>query len=701
MRHPRARTAGRLLSGAVAVLLAASGVLVAPVANLVPAQPVLAAASFADPFFREDTIFSGPDQPDVRAVRDGRPRVRGREGRPHQGLRLDHRHHPDDRRGPRGRRHGLLGPRPAGPRDRPGLPHRTTVPVRLLRLGRRCPARRRPAGATAVRPPRPARARPPTGARRATKVERLTHRSRHQPDDRAERRSLWDVCQQFPSHSGGGMAIGPDGQLYVATGRRRVVQRRGLRPARRDDPRSTRPVRAREPVRRPGDRHVCRGERADRQRRDRRGWPAALAGHPHDRATPWGWAGRSSGSTPTRARRRPATRSPRGARTRSGSSPTGSATRSGSRSGRAPSDLYLAPRRQPDLGGDQPDRACRVAPTPTTLPNAGWPCYEGPETPASFSGLGHRHVRQPVRGRARRPGRRRSTRTATSPRRSPTGPCFNPVDGKDGGSPTGLAFYQGPTAGTASYPAKYVGGLFFVDYDRDCLAFFPKTATRRAGRDADAAGRERASRTPSTSSRARAATCSTSTTTAGASCASGTSLAPVARATRRRPRQALAPVTVQLSGTTSSDPDPAAIARRVPLGSRRRRPVRRRDGLDLRLVDHRRPAVYPVGLEVESSNGLKDTASITVDATNAPPVPCHRRAGSTRSPGPSATRSTVEGTRDRRRGRRPHRDRAPLGRGDAPLPRGLPRAPRRDVDGRDGRRSMRPTTRTRRTSSCG
>ena len=29
---------------------------------------------------------------------------------------------------------------------------------------------------------------------------------------------LWDVCQQFPSHAGGAMAFGADGQLYVALG---------------------------------------------------------------------------------------------------------------------------------------------------------------------------------------------------------------------------------------------------------------------------------------------------------------------------------------------------------------------------------------------------------------------------------------------------------------------------------------------------
>ena len=29
---------------------------------------------------------------------------------------------------------------------------------------------------------------------------------------------LWDACQQFPSHAGGAMAFGADGQLYLAMG---------------------------------------------------------------------------------------------------------------------------------------------------------------------------------------------------------------------------------------------------------------------------------------------------------------------------------------------------------------------------------------------------------------------------------------------------------------------------------------------------
>ena len=82
MERPRARTGGSLLAGAIALLLGASGVLVAPIARLVPAQPVLAAASFADPFFREDVIFTGLSNPtSVRFATDGRAFVAEKAGR--------------------------------------------------------------------------------------------------------------------------------------------------------------------------------------------------------------------------------------------------------------------------------------------------------------------------------------------------------------------------------------------------------------------------------------------------------------------------------------------------------------------------------------------------------------------------------------------------------------------------------------------
>jgi PKD repeat protein len=279
-------------------------------------------------------------------------------------------------------------------------------------------------------------------------------------------------------------------------------------------------------------------------------------------------------------------------------------------------DLYLG------LVGNQTWEAInRIAvpssATPTTLPNAGWPCYEGPEKPASFSGLGTNMCASLyAAGSAAWKAPFYSYSHTTT--RSPTGPCFNPVDGKDGGSPTGLAFYQGPAAGTASYPAKYVGGLFFVDFDRDCLAFFPKTASGVP----DATQMQQVASgiaNPVDLLAGPGGNLFYVDHNGGRVVRIRYVIAPVARATAT-PEAGRAPLTIQLSGTTSSDPDPAAslVAYRWDLDDDGQYDDATGATYNWSITT---PDVYPVGLEVESSNGLKDTASITVDATNAAPVP--------------------------------------------------------------------------------
>ena len=164
----------------------------------------------------------------------------------------------------------------------------------------------------------------------------------------------------------------------------------------------------------------------------------------------------------------------------------------------------------------------------------------------------------------------------------PTGPCFNPVNGTDGGSPTGLAFYQG-TGGGTDYPAKYAGGLFFVDYDRDCLAFLPAGA----GGVPDASGME----VVATSINGPV---DLQTGPGGDLYYVDHDLGrvvrilyrpnPVARATAD-PSKAVAPVTVHLDGSTSSDPDPDRHPD-LAVGPRQRRGLRRRDRGHVRLARH-------------------------------------------------------------------------------------------------------------------
>ena len=79
-----------------------------------------------------------------------------------------------------------------------------------------------------------------------------------------------DWCQQYPSHAGGGLEFGADGNLYFSGGEGASWTLRRLRPGRQP----------RQPVRRPAGRRG-RGDVAA----DRRGRAAALAGHPHDAPT--------------------------------------------------------------------------------------------------------------------------------------------------------------------------------------------------------------------------------------------------------------------------------------------------------------------------------------------------------------------------------------------------------------------------------
>ena len=337
--------------------------------------------------------------------------------------------------------------------------------------------------------------------------------------------------------------------------------------------------------------------------------------------------GRSSASTPTRAPPRLATRS----------RPSSDRERPPDRRQRVPQPVPAhlparhlrpvhRPRRQRDLGGDQPDRGRRRARgrRPPCRTSAG----RATRVPRSRrrSRTWARTCAQPCTPRARPRGQRRSTPTATTPTLCPPGPCFNPVNGKDGASPTGLAFYQGPPARRPttrpSTTAACSSSTTTATASRSSRGRPAGCPTRRTWRSS-----RRRSAGRSTSRRDRTATCSTWITTAAGSCGSGTSLSPVARATADPDARRSHPSTVHLDGSASTDPDPAAtlVAWRWDLDddgvyddATRRRPTTGRSP--------RRPCT-PSSLEVESSNGLKDTVDLVVDATNDPPGPVHRHAG--------------------------------------------------------------------------
>jgi hypothetical protein len=256
--------------------------------------------------------------------------------------------------------------------------------------------------------------------------------------------------------------------------------------------------------------------------------------------------------------------------------------------------------------------------TPTTMPNFGWPCYEGPgqsswqtvvgaQLCANLFAAGAGAVTDPLYSYAHLSAK------------SPTGPCFAPeANGKMSSSVTGLAFYDGPSGNAIAYPAAYDGALFFVDYSRKCLAAIP------AGGDGvpDPAQLEQIA-----SGLAGPVDLVTGPggdlyyvdMDGGRVVRVRYLVAPNAKATAT-PKVSLAPVTVRLDGSASTDPDPTSTltAWRWDLDDDGQYDDATGATYDWSITV---PAVYPVSLEVENSNGIKDTVNLVVNAANAPPVP--------------------------------------------------------------------------------
>ena len=473
------RRAGRAL---VAAAIAASTIVAGPIAGVLPTQPAAAAAAFADPHFRESTVFSGLTKPtSVRFATDGRAFVSEKGGVIKEfdsltdttatvvaDLSADVMDYWD---------RGLLTvvPDPAFLTGRPYLyafyvwgaePGDTTQD-----WGDGCPgAPGGPGGTT-------------DGCVASTKIDRLTINLATNTMT-ARQNLIWDACQQYPSHSGGGMAFGTDGQLYVTLGDGASFngvdygQRGGTVP---DFANPITPVNpCNDPVTvtsAPGtaptvDTPTAEGGQLRSQDVRTTSDPTSLDGtliriDPDTGAASAGNPLAASGDPNTRRILANGFRNPFRLTFRPGTS-----------------DLYVG-----HVGQNTWEAIDRIpvpttALTPTTLPNVGWPCYEGPAVSTAFANLNTTMCADLYAQGASAWTQPLYTYSHKS-NLLPTGPCFNPVNGTDGGSPTGLAFYQG-TGGGTDYPAKYTGGLFFVDYDRDCLAFLPAGA----GGVPDASGME-------------------------------------------------------------------------------------------------------------------------------------------------------------------------------------------------------------------
>ena len=200
----------------VAAVMAASTIVAGPIAGVLPTQPAGAVGAFVDPRFREIAVFSGLTKPtSVRFASDGRAFVSEKGGvikafdsitdttpTVVADLSADVMDYWD---------RGLLTvvPDPAFLTGRPYLyafyvwgaePGDTTQD-----WGDGCPgAPGGPGGTT-------------DGCLASTKIDRLTINLASNTMT-ARQNLIWDACQQFPSHSGGGMAFGTDGQLYVTLG---------------------------------------------------------------------------------------------------------------------------------------------------------------------------------------------------------------------------------------------------------------------------------------------------------------------------------------------------------------------------------------------------------------------------------------------------------------------------------------------------
>ena len=199
-----------------------------------------------------------------------------------------------------------------------------------------------------------------------------------------------DFCQQFPSHSVGGLAFGADGALYASAGDGASFNYADERPT------SGAPGNpCGDPAREGGSIRSqdlrTRGDPARARRRD----PAAGSRH---------------------RRGRPATRSARAPMpTRAGSSGTGCATRSGSPSARARARSGSAT--SAGTGG----RRSTAAPG-GGVANFGWPCYEGAARMGTWDQLDN-PVCEGLYGAGRAPTRRRTSPTTTARRSSPARPA--------------------------------------------------------------------------------------------------------------------------------------------------------------------------------------------------------------------------------------------------------------------------------------
>jgi glucose/arabinose dehydrogenase len=605
----------RAVRAALAITLAATYLVAGPPTSVAPVEDARAAGTFADPHFREYTIWSGLDKPTaVRFASDGRAFVSQKGGviKAYDSvtdttpttvidLSAEVMNYWD-----RGLLNIVLDPAfPTNPYLYAFYVWGGPIGAGSQTWGDTCPGSPGGPGATT------------DGCVASSKLERLTlDPSTNQVTSR--KLLMWDVCQQFPSHAGGAMAFGSDGQLYLALGD--GANFNGLDYGQRGGtiPNATSPITPVNPCQDPVNVtspagqlpivvEVPTAEGGALRSQDVRttGDPTQLGGaliriDPSTGAASSGNPLASSSDANTKKIVAAGFRNPYRLTFRPGTS-----------------EMYIG-----HVGNSTWEAIDKVSipasATPTTIPNAGWPCYEGPGKAPGYSTLGTNLCEAfYAQGAAawQAPFYSYSHKASLSP----TGPCFSPdSSGEDGAAVTGVAFYKGASGSAIPYPSKYLNGLFFVDYDRDCLAFFPAGA----GGVPSAAGMELVASgigNPVDLATAPNGDLLYADLDGGRIVGIRYLAAPIARATAT-PSHALAPVTVHLDASTSSDPDPSSTLTGFAWDLDDDGEYDDATGVTFDwLVTN--AAVYDVGLKVTSSNGLSDTATVRVDTTNAPPVP--------------------------------------------------------------------------------
>lgn len=604
-----------------AIVIAASTLLGAPVTRVAPDSTALAAGTFPDPHFRESVIETGLTNPtSIEFATDGRLYVGQKNGivRAYDSILdtspttvVDLRNEVMDFWD-----RGLLGMvfDPAFLGARPYLylyyvydaPPGRTAPV----WNDTCVAS--PTGPGANQ----------DGCVVTSKLVRFTVNTATNvvvPNSRVE--LLHDWCTQYPSHSGGAMTFGDDGELYLAGGDGASFTFADYGQGGGTVPTATNPITPINPCDDPmvvtpnlpnaPTVDIATAEGGSLRSQDLRtpGDATTLAGSVIriDPDTGLASAGNPlSGSSDLNARRIIAYgfRNPFRLTKQPG---TG--------------DIYLG-----DVGNVRWEEINRIV-EPTggsSVGNYGWPCYEGGIDnnliPQSYKGLPWDGMGNNLCDDLYDEGLGAVTKPVYGYFHAGTNhPCG--ISGGSNASISGLAFYQKSQADEVAYPDRYNNALFFVDYSRDCLAMLrpngngvPDSTTWEVVgtglggpvdlttgphgdlyyADFDAGRVVRIRYAPS----------------------------PVAHGTVT-PAVHKAPVTVTLDASASLDPDPQAsiVAWDWDLDH---------DGVFGEATDKsgqvvqwtvNTEAVFPITLRVTSSNGFSDTEELSLNTSNSPPVP--------------------------------------------------------------------------------